>query len=220
MRPGLHPTHPGDWEPSRPHPSLPRWVGAGSLPPPGHCARETWEPASPHPQPANGNQMAGCLVSAWGAARTGEMGWGPGFQNPSPGRGRVRVGAPTSGEVLPPPREMPGPGGRTPGLWRSTWAAQPYPLWVPSLHWGGGRGAGRGVARWSRIPGQTPPPVPECSPSPSCPSTLAQGTPCHPRGHTGRQWLHPWLARRLLTLSPQTAPVSGVCVWHGPKFRP
>lgn len=90
--------------------------------------------------------MAGCLVSAWGAARTGEMGWGPGFQNPSLGRGRVRARAPAtvqlqgpaSGWVLPPPQVMPSQeaGGRRPGVWHRSWAS-PIPS-VPSAQ--GGRG--------------------------------------------------------------------------------
>lgn len=90
--------------------------------------------------------MAGCLVSAWGAARTGEMGWGPGFQNPSLGRGRFRARAPAtvylqgpaSGWVLPPPQVMPDQeaGGRRPGAWHRSWAS-PTPS-VPFAQ--GGRG--------------------------------------------------------------------------------
>lgn len=42
----------GDPTGPRPRPFLPRWVEAGSLPPPDCCARETWEQASSHPQPS------------------------------------------------------------------------------------------------------------------------------------------------------------------------
>jgi hypothetical protein len=47
------------------------------------CQRNLGVGFSQPPSPANGNQMAGCLVRAWGASRTGEVGRGPEFQNPS-----------------------------------------------------------------------------------------------------------------------------------------
>lgn len=39
--------------------------------------------------------------------------------------------------------------------------------------------------------------------------TARPGRPVSP---TGKSWLHPWLPKCLLTLTPQTVPVSGVCV--------
>lgn len=71
---------------------LPRWERGTVSPSPRLAVPE--KPGSrllPTPSPANGNQMAGCLVRAWGASRTGEMGRGPEFQNPSQSGGWGRA---------------------------------------------------------------------------------------------------------------------------------
>lgn len=73
---------------------LPRWE-KGNVPPSPRLAVPE-KPGSrllPTPSPANANQMAGCLVRAWGAWRTGEIGRGLGFQNQSQSGGRVEPGA-------------------------------------------------------------------------------------------------------------------------------
>lgn len=171
----------------------------------------------PTPSPVNGNQMAGCLVSAWGAARTGEMGWGPGFQNPSPGRGRVRARAPatvplqgpTSGRVLPFLRQCLDLGKPYPPLASFSVLGRLGALSLP-----GSPGKLLVVS-----PAHLWPPLPKCCPSQSFSSPPAQDILCHPgpHRHTGGFILG---SQGTCSCSLHRQSVSLVCVWHNPRFRP